>query len=809
MYACSPFNTLSEDDIQRIVQQIKARPNPAGAPWAGLSVEKAIDSLATEYRGELQQLCTAKRIGDSAASDVFHGFLQFLQSLNGVFCSYSEGASRICGAEQRIIGDMAWNALIYQVLDTRVLAWMEEWLYVSLSCVLHCVVRQPSTIAHLNSAVDSGIVARLQQVHRDTGAVVVGFGNSAIAQSLVSENDTESDDTLDDSDPAQSERRKLFARIASDPRQIGMFVNDFASGCRLLVTLRIVAYASRTLSNAVDRLVDANVQKQANRWDTPCLDLLLTRVRLVATTLDALLCGPATAQPFFLGHAEARLYAKFSELRVSELFGIIIDYPDSRQAIADLRACVVKLRTMRQMAHSLRNAIQQRLLHPGATTSDILTQYISAIRCLRLLDPSSTVLEIVARPIRSYLRSREDTVSCIVQDMVSEESELFEDLASGHGVIMDNGAEGVVYDEDYADKSWEPLPIEAKNVYLTAQRRDADVLSLLVSIYETKDVFVQEFERHLAQRLLACTDYSAEREIRQVEMMKLRFGDRTLEKCEVMLKDVADSKRTDQHVSETSQEKHWDMPLHALIVSRQFWSSMPKEQFAVPHEMADMRNKYAGTYESLKPARKLEWRDALGSVTLRIELADRTVSVSAKPAQAAVLFAFQETPVTTLAELAQKMECSEEFVLSRVRFWQTRGVVRETDANAFEVVEAEGSSGNDVASRASRPAAGLGNAVASGAGSDQGEDYDDDDEGDASGGAAGASNARTEALRVHFNFVEGILRNFGPLPLDRILSMLGMFMPGENTTAEELRSFLALMAREDKLEMAGGLYKLK
>ncbi|KAJ2793397.1 hypothetical protein H4S07_007065, partial [Coemansia furcata] len=117
---------------------------------------------------------------------------------------------------------------------------------------------------------------------------------------------------------------------------------------------------------------------------------------------------------------------------------------------------------------------------------------------------------------------------------------------------------------------------------------------------------------------------------------------------------------------------------------------------------------------------------------------------------------------------------------------------------------------NDVvAGHASRPAAGLGGEGASGPGGDQGEDYDDDNEGDTSGGAADASNARTEALRMHFNFVEGILRNFGPLPLDRILSMLGMFLPGENTTAEELRSFLALMTREEKLEMSGGLYKLK
>ncbi|KAJ2484120.1 hypothetical protein EV174_002697, partial [Coemansia sp. RSA 2320] len=248
----------------------------------------------------------------------------------------------------------------------------------------------------------------------------------------------------------------------------------------------------------------------------------------------------------------------FCDLRASELFSIIIDYPESSLAISDLNACVAKLGNLQQTAHSLRNAIKQRLLHPGATTSDILTQYISAIRCLRLLDPSNTILEIVARPIRAYLRSRDDTVSCIVQDMVSEESELFEDLASGHGVIMDNGPDGVIYDEEYSDRNWEPLPVEAKNVYLTAQRRDADVLSLLVSIYDTKDVFVQEFERHLAQQLLACSDYNAEREIKQVEMMKLRFGDQALEKCEVMLKDMAESKRTDQLISEASLAKRWD-----------------------------------------------------------------------------------------------------------------------------------------------------------------------------------------------------------------------------------------------------------
>ncbi|KAJ2793470.1 hypothetical protein H4R20_006530 [Coemansia guatemalensis] len=54
-----------------------------------------------------------------------------------------------------------------------------------------------------------------------------------------------------------------------------------------------------------------------------------------------------------------------------------------------------------------------------------------------------------------------------------------------------------------------------------------------------------------------------------------------------------------------------------------------------------------------------------------------------------------------------------------------------------------------------------------------------------------------------------MLTNFGPLPLDRILGMLGMFLPGENTTAEDLRNFLAMMVREDRLDLVGGMYKLK
>ncbi|KAJ2803338.1 Anaphase-promoting complex subunit 2 [Coemansia guatemalensis] len=588
-------------------------------------------------------------------------------------------------------------------------------------------------------------------------------------------------------------------------------VDSIARGCGLLVELRILDYTRGQVLNAVDRAIRDCVSTREFQWEQRCLEPIQKTICLSASVLDILLhrfgseSGLVDIMPLDK-YAETQLFRQFSELRMSELFSMIIDFPDSRPAIDDLRQCVGAMHNMREIAVSLRRAVQQRLLHPGATTSDILTQYISTIRCLRLLDPSSTVLEIVARPIRDYLRLRDDTVACIVQDMVSEESELFEDLASGQGIIMDDGPEGIIYDEDCANTTWEPLPIEAKSVYRTAQRRDADVLSLLVSIYDTKDVFVQEFEASLAKRLLACTDYNTARELRQVEMMKLRFGGPAMERCEVMLKDMADSKRINQNVLDASRAQHAEMPLHATVVSRQFWAPVQLESFAMPPKMAAIRDRYAGVYESLKPARKLEWRDSLGQVTMNIELEDRSVEVSVRPSQAAVLFAFQDLPRLTLEELTLALECSEDFVLPRVRFWLARGVLREISQGVFEIAETLATSNAASGSAAGNTSASHTRHNGTAAHSD--DEYGGEEEEDQESTAATA-DARSEALRVHFNYIVGMLTNFGPLPLDRILGMLGMFLPGENTTAEDLRNFLAMMVREDRLDLVGGMYKLK
>lgn len=106
------------------------------------------------------------------------------------------------------------------------------------------------------------------------------------------------------------------------------------------------------------------------------------------------------------------------------------------------------------------------------------------------------------------------------------------------------------------------------------------MISTLVSIYDSRDLFINELQVLLAQRLLkggegadpasksndgeeggaaaaagkAMVD-AAEKERRNVEILKIRFGDAALQVCEVMLKDMGDSRRTDVHIQGQVQAK--------------------------------------------------------------------------------------------------------------------------------------------------------------------------------------------------------------------------------------------------------------
>ncbi|RYG64928.1 hypothetical protein EON64_12980 [archaeon] len=126
-------------------------------------------------------------------------------------------------------------------------------------------------------------------------------------------------------------------------------------------------------------------------------------------------------------HADLRSSATLliAKERVQQLFEMVADYPDSLPALCELRD-YSSPPLLGHVGRELRAAVSRRLLHLGASTSQILDFYVSLLKALRLLDSSDGLLHYVAQPLRQYLRSaRTDTVWCMCMY----------NFCIGHGVV--------------------------------------------------------------------------------------------------------------------------------------------------------------------------------------------------------------------------------------------------------------------------------------------------------------------------------------------------------------------------------------
>ena len=75
----------------------------------------------------------------------------------------------------------------------------------------------------------------------------------------------------------------------------------------------------------------------------------------------------------------------------------------------------------------------------------------------------------------------------------------------------------------------------------------------MVNIYGGQEDFIKVYKSMLNQRLLQNPNVSYETELRNLEFMKLRFGENSMHGCEVMLRDIKDSERINREVQKSKQ----------------------------------------------------------------------------------------------------------------------------------------------------------------------------------------------------------------------------------------------------------------
>ena len=504
---------------------------------------------------------------------------------------------------------------------------------------------------------------------------------------------------------------------------------------------------------------------------------------------------------------------KLGALRTDELFDIIVEWENGSQgAIEDLKRYVTTPSSRTYLTTTFSSVVSHRLLQPGASTTEILQVYISIIRAFTLLDPKGVLLDRVARPIRRYLRERDDTVTIVVGGLLADpedESSSGDSLpelaiemnkstpAKGEGAADDG-------DLDYDDMNWVPDPVDAGPEY--KKSKNSDVIGSLISLFESKDIFVKEFQNILGERLLK-KEYEFDREIRVLELLKLRFGEAALQACEVMLRDILDSRRVDTFIH---KDRELDLndesapELHTRILSHLFWPSLHSETFFIPPEVESLQSRYSTGFEALKQSRKLTWLHALGQVTVTLDLEDRTVTEEVQTWQASVIYAFQASPsedpsiptIRTFDDLLETLQMTESLLHNALTFWIGKLVLKQTSTSPPTYTVLETLSDEDAAHPGTTSAA-----IAAAAET-------------ATSAAAPAvlseHEVAQEKMEVYWQYVVGMLTNGGPMPLQQIVMMLKLTVPGGFPFGnEELKDYLEQEVRGGKLDFAGGVYRIK
>ncbi|CAH1272684.1 ANAPC2 [Branchiostoma lanceolatum] len=477
------------------------------------------------------------------------------------------------------------------------------------------------------------------------------------------------------------------------------------------------------------------------------------------------------------------LYQTYGTLRISEMFDIIVEFPDSMSALEDLKVCLEKTDLRQTLVSSLRSAIGRRLLQPGATTSDVLSQYILLVKSLRVLDPTGVLLELVGDRIRHYLRTRDDTVRKIVEGLTEEEggSDLADELMKGDPISLEEGVEEEGGDP-WAWNKWEPDPIDADPSKTSKSRRSPDIISLLISIYGSKELFIKEYQSVLCNRILSF-NYDLTRELRNLELLKLRFGESQLGNCEVMLKDVQDSKRVNDLIkSENLMEQ--GVAVSGMIISAQYWPQLKETKLALPPAVQQRFDSYTQAFQTVKASRTLNWLPQMGLVDLDIELKNRRLSVMVNPVVATIIMHFQDKERWTLDELSTAMQVPSSVLRRRITFWQNYGLIRENPPGSYVLLEEGADHHGDVM-------------------------IDSDEETESA--TASSQEMREEEMQMFWVYVQGMLTNLDSLPLERIHSMLKMFAMRDNPieiSLPELKAFLDSKVRSQQLLLSGGKYKL-
>lgn len=337
--------------------------------------------------------------------------------------------------------------------------------------------------------------------------------------------------------------------------------------------------AQRALALATHRLLDGPaVERRCMQVDWSGHKTVVPRLKAWIEDCFALCIqsaiGALTGAPFqFTGNDIEKMAASavlsLVRKRTEALFDYVKVWPASTGALLDIKEHIATGSTMEKasLCTTFIRQVQQRILHAGATTVDVLSVYVNVIHAFKLLDARGVLLDKVAGPLRIYLRSRDDTVSVMAASFLADidaDGNLSGDNDDKICVDIARAAQNSSLEDSRSDRGlnwddmeWVPDPIDAGSNH--KYTKSEDVLSYILGLFDQED-FIKEVTNVLAQHLLQATDPEFAKETRLVELFKSRFDPSKLQAAEVMLKDMRDSVMLQKRMLPSREQKSVPTP---------------------------------------------------------------------------------------------------------------------------------------------------------------------------------------------------------------------------------------------------------
>lgn len=251
------------------------------------------------------------------------------------------------------------------------------------------------------------------------------------------------------------------------------------------------------------------------------------------------------------------------------------------------------------------------------------------------------------------------------------------------------------------------------------------MVTWLVNLYGSQEAFINEYQNMLGEKLVGGKPYNFAEEIKNLELLKVKFGDDNLQNCEIMRRDIKNSKSINNNIHQTYDKEFESMDievikkksnnvvpgpeknflkfdkLNAIFLSKGYWPiNYDYDPFKMPPNLQAVFDQYSAKYSMTKFDRRLIWHHSLGWVDLDLEFDNGSFNFKCLPTHAIVISYFDEKYLNTtkngtisLDFLANEMGMPANTVRQLMSFWVHRGVVQErknTNTNVRKSISALG-----------------------------------------------------------------------------------------------------------------------